>query len=81
MPYIAAILFAISALAAIYVVSKRLDEKDEAFHIRINKNEVIYWNLLPKKLRYWGYREDWIHGPVPCFGFWFFHFYIWWKEK
>ncbi|HBZ17519.1 MAG TPA: hypothetical protein DEO73_17405 [Pantoea sp.] len=56
-------------------------ERGKPMHIRINKNEVIYWNLLPKKLRYWGNREDWIHGPVPCFGFWLFHFYIWWKEK
>jgi len=50
-------------------------------HLRINKNEVIYLNLLPKDFRYWGYKQDWYDGPVPCFGLWFFHFYIWWKEK
>lgn len=27
------------------------------------------------------YRRDWIDGPIPSFGFWFFHFYIWWREK
>jgi hypothetical protein len=50
-------------------------------HIRINSNQVIYWNTLPSKARYWGYKKDWHDGPIPCFGFWFFHFYIWWLEK
>ena len=50
-------------------------------YIRINKNEVIYWNCLPKELRYFGYQQRWYDGPIPSFGFWFFHFYIWWLPK
>lgn len=81
MPYIAAILFAAAALLALLVAIRSENRKGEGLYIRINENEVIYWNLLPKELRYWGYKQDWYDGPVPCFGFWFFHFYIWWKEK
>ncbi|HFD1330503.1 TPA: hypothetical protein ACF1IQ_004574, partial [Yersinia enterocolitica] len=50
-------------------------------HIRINRNEILCWNTLPRNVRYFGYRRDWIDGPLPSFGFWFFHFYIWWREK
>lgn len=50
-------------------------------YIRINKNEVIYWNFLPKDLRYFGYQQRWYDGPILSFGFWFFHFYIWWLPK
>ena len=30
-----------------------------------------WWNLLPRNLRYWGYRQDWYDGPLSHFGWWF----------
>ncbi|WP_158006222.1 hypothetical protein [Serratia sp. 14-2641] len=45
--------------------------------IRISKDRWLCCNTLPRELWYFGYVEDWYDGPIPCFGFGFFHFYLW----
>jgi hypothetical protein len=32
---------------------------------------VFWWNWLPKKYRYFGYREDFYDHPLYSFGLWF----------
>lgn len=48
---------------------------------RISKDRLLMCNALPKQDRYFGYKLDWHDGPIPCFGFWFFHFYIWYDYR
>lgn len=31
---------------------------------------IWWWNLLPKELRYWGFRPYYYDGPIGTFGWW-----------
>lgn len=46
--------------------------------IRISKDRCLMGNKLPRSQWYFGYRVDWYDGPIPCFGFGFYHVYLWW---
>lgn len=50
--------------------------------IRVSKDYYLAGNTLPRRLWYIGYRLDWYDGPIPCFGFGFYHFYLWgvWRD-
>ena len=32
---------------------------------------LSWWERLPARGRYWGYRKDWDNGPLSHFGWWF----------
>lgn len=36
-----------------------------------NDYHFFWWNWLPKRLRHFGYVQDWYDGPLSSFGFWF----------
>lgn len=40
------------------------------------RTNSIYCSRLPPHVRYFGPRKDYYDGPIYCFGFWWFHFYL-----
>lgn len=36
-----------------------------------NDRYIFWWNFLPRKLRYWGFRQYNFNGLTHSFGLWF----------